>query len=302
LNLNNRVIVLYTQSKMDQQDEAAKQKIQDEVNRDRELEKNKREAIEAAAKIFKIVSNPSFAANTTPDERHHICVEKNKGFAQAFPLVLSKMSRDLLYNETAFRRFLDKLHRDPGKGMDGFIERQADYAAFLYEELSRAQGRHVDTRKRREIWQTEHGQMYRWMRDIQKSEKRAKNEFEEESQKSLDERKKELLDFLNENDVEGESKQSIDELINQDDAYLEMLKSASDGQTPDVPTTSDLEFPTYNGYTEVQQPTEIPVGVVDALEQRAIASEKQRMNDFLQDSNLSSWKRTKKPGKKSNKH
>jgi hypothetical protein len=258
--------------------------MSDAIQREKEIEKNKREAIEIAAKIFKIVKNPAFVNQLDADQRHAICVEKNKGFAQAFPLVLSKMSRDLAYSEKAFQRFLDKLHKDPGKGMEGIIERQADYAAYLYEELCKEQGKHYNMKTRRDIWQLEYQQMYKWMRDIKKQEKQAKNELEEESKKALEERKNELLEFLNANDSSTEPKQSIEDIIRSDEAYIDMLRTTSEHETPDMPAplTSDLDFPEYTGYAEVQKSTLIPSDVLQT---------RQPKDDWLSDSNVPSWKK-----------
>lgn len=275
------------------------QEAREAIAREKEIEKNKREAVEAAASIFKIVTNPSFANQLNADQRHQVCVEKNKGFAQAFPLVLSKMARDFAYSEKAFRRFLDKLHKDPGKGMDGIIERQADYAGYLYEELCRANGKHVNTKTRRDIWQTEYQQMYQWMKDIKKQEKKAKSELDEESKKSLEERKNELLEFLNENEPISAPLQTLDEMMHADEGYVNMLRAASDApaQPEEVQASleSNLEFPTYSGYAEVQTPTELSSDVTAALEQRQKAMNK---NDWLSDSNVPGWKQKKSKNKR----
>ena len=279
------------------------QEARDAINREKEIEKNKREAIAVAAQIFKVVTNPSFANELDADQRHYVCVEKNKSFAQAFPLVLSKIARDFAYSEKAFRRFLDKLHSDPGKGMEGVIERQADYAAYLYEELCKEQGKHYNMKTRRDIWQSEYQQMHRWMKDIQKQERQAKSELEEESKKALKERKDELLEFLNELD-KNEPKEDLQDMIQSDEAYVDMLRAASDGPTvsevSDVheepqeskePLTSPLEFPEYSGYAEVQKPTDFDPAVSNALAQRQEATQKSVQSDWLNDSNVPNWKK-----------
>ncbi len=276
--------------------------MSDAIQQEKEIEKNKREAIDVAAKIFKVVTNPSFANQLDADQRHYVCVEKNKGFAQAFPLVLSKMARDFAYSEKAFRRFLDKQHRDPGKGMEGIIERQADYAAYLYEELCKEEGKHYNMKTRKNIWQSEYQQMYSWMRDIKKQEKQAKNELEEESKKALEEKKNELLEFLNANDSSTEPKKSIEDLIKTDETYLNMLRTTSEHtadaqeepkQEPDVsPLTSDLDFPEYTGYAEVQKSTPLLPEVLQSLQQR------QPKDDWIIDSNIPGWKKNNKPNNK----
>jgi hypothetical protein len=258
--------------------------MSDLIQREKEIEKNKREAIETAAKIFKIVKNPTFVSELDADQRHAICVEKNKGFAQAFPLVLSKMARDFAYSEKAFIRFLDKLNRDPGKGMEGIIERQADYAAYLYEELCKEQGKHYNMKTRKDIWQLEYQQMYQWMRDIKKQEKKAKSELEEESKKALEEKKNELLEFLNANDSCSEPKQNIEDIIKLDEAYIDMLRTTSEHEKPE-PLTSDFDFPEYTGYAEVQKSTPIPSEILPQSKPK---------DDWLSDSNVPNWKKKSK--------
>ena len=277
--------------------------VQEHNAREREIEKNKREAIEVAAGIFKIISDPSIVKITTADERHKMCIEKNKNFAQAFPLVLSKMSRDLAYNESAFRKFLDKLHRDPGQGMDGVIERQADYAMYLYQEQCKSNGRHYNQKIAKQIRSFELQHMSRWAKDIKKKETSAKSEYAEENKRSLDERKKELLDFVTQLPAEAGGK-TLDEIMQQDQDYMEMLRTTNEplDEPLDKPHGVNLnpdfdgdENPPPSGYTEQQTPVasnlEQDFHVRAALQVRADADAVQCQQDWIKDSNIAAWRK-----------
>lgn len=270
-------------------------KIKEGIAREHEIEKNKREAIDIAAKIFEIISNPEIVKITTPDERHKMCIEKNKNFAQAFPLVLSKMSRDLAYNEKAFRKFLDKLHKDPGQGMDGVIERQADYAMYLYQEQCKVAGRHYSQKIAQQVRSFELQHMSRWAKDIKKREVSAKNEYAEENKKALNERKKEFLDFVADLPHDQQFTGDIDTIMKQDQEYLEMLKTTAE-PTSDIGDPDSVQPP--GGYSETQAPVPMSDDVRSALSQREAILKVQSHNDWLQDSNLSNWKKTQRHRKK----
>lgn len=160
------------------------------------LEDNMKEALTFAKNIYKIVTEPKFVKNYDPEKRHQILIKQYPNFATAYPLVLKFIAKDLKYNEKAFKKFLEKLKTDPGKGIEGFITRQADYAKFLYIEDSKAHGRHWSIKKANEIWNLEYNHMRKFVKKLEKEEKLAKNEFEEEVKENLEKKRKELLDFI----------------------------------------------------------------------------------------------------------
>jgi hypothetical protein len=152
-------------------------------------------ALELAKKIYGVVKDERFAS-VDPETRHKVLSQKYPNFAQAYPVILRFLARDLKYHEKAFRRFLDKLRKDPGKGMQGFMERQADYARYLYEADEKANGRHYNAKKATAIWRSEYESMKRASDKIKKDEEMAKNEFEKENQEALKQKKDELYNFL----------------------------------------------------------------------------------------------------------
>lgn len=176
-----------------------------EVEKNNEVEKNIDDALTLAKLMFAGIINKDFIKEYDADARHKFLIDKYPNFANGYPVILRLMARDLKYNENAFRKFLYKLRDDPGKGMEGFIERQADYAKLLYIEDSKKNRRHWDFKTAGEIWNVEYSQMKKTLKKIEADEKAARNEFEDEKKINLVKRKKELLSFIDKlsiNDVD----------------------------------------------------------------------------------------------------
>jgi hypothetical protein len=271
-------------------DEGEKEEARQVLAKEREVEQNKIDALDMAAKLFKIMTNPEMVKLTTPTERHQIAIKKSKNFAQAFPLILAKLSRDLKYNHIAFRRYLDRVHKNPGKGMEGFIENQAMYARFLYEEECKANGRHINPKIAMQIFNTEHNHMSSWVKEIKTKESDAKNAFDDETVKATSERKEEFLDWLNELSPPPLESSGAFDLMADDSDYQESLKSAS-VESQDEP----LEI------KEVKEVKEVKEALV--LREAALLREKQKKQDevrldWLTDTNMSAWKNQKKNGDK----
>jgi len=172
-------------------------------------EKNKLEAMDLADKIYKIVLDPRFIEQVPdPNIRHKVLMEKYPNFAQAYPVVLRWLARDLKYHRNAFKQFLDKMEKDPGKGMQGFMERQADYAKFLY--IAWHKGKHPNMKAANELWRMEYENMSKWHKKLLEEEKSARNEFEEEEAENLEQKRKELLDLVNMLDDDAPSFEALD--------------------------------------------------------------------------------------------
>lgn len=161
-----------------------------------QVENNKLEAIKLAERIFTIVKNKEFVEKTDEQQRFRILTQKYPNFSNAYPIILRYMAMNLRYNSTAFRRFLDRLETNPGKGMEGFIDCQALYAKYLYIEECKENGLHWDNKKANEIYKAEFKGMNDYVKKIKQQEKEAKNEYAEESERHLEEKRRELLDFL----------------------------------------------------------------------------------------------------------
>ena len=200
---------------------------------DKELqeERNRRDALELAKGIYEVVNDPKFRDNFTPEERHSVILKKYPNFAQAFPVVLRYIAKELRYNENAFKKFLDKLKADPGKGMDGFMQRQADYAKFLYLEDCKLKGIHWNMKTANQIWNLEYENMSKTAKKLEKQEKEARSEFEELEKKNLLLKKQELLNFINTEDPftnKEPEKQEVDPEILDINNVIIMVRNAKD--------------------------------------------------------------------------
>jgi hypothetical protein len=179
------------------------------VSASEQNEKNKLEAMDFADKIYKVVMDPRFIEQVPdPNIRHKLLVDKYPNFAQAYPVVLRWLARDLKYKKEAFKQFLDKLEKDPGKGMEGFMERQADYARFLY--ISWHKGKHPNMKAANRLWKIEYENMNKWHKKLLEEEKSARNEFEEEEAENLEKKRTELLDFVNNLDISEEASSAFE--------------------------------------------------------------------------------------------
>lgn len=160
-------------------------------------ERNKQEAIDLANSLFALVRKE--LKDMDPLERFNLLRSKYPNFSQAYPTVIRMMAVNLSYNEKAFRRFFAALERDPGKGIEGFIERQADYAKFLYIEECKAKHIHWDMKKAEAVWRAEYKIMKEHADRIREEEAKARSKFAEEKARHLKERRQELLQFIEEN-------------------------------------------------------------------------------------------------------
>jgi hypothetical protein len=221
---------------------------QTEEEKDRQVEAELQMALTIANRLYKVVSNPEFLKEV-PDarDRHEIVnmqlskMDTQMGsqmytqFSSAYPMVLKYITQQVSFNAKAFEMFFRKQVADPGKGMEGFIDHQSNYARLLYIEASKAAGKHYSIKKANKLKQREFQQMDKIRKDIEKSRKDAENSFEKESVQHLDERKQELLNFIN---------QELDENDIPMDEYSEESDSdeSSEEETPKEQMMTDEEW------------------------------------------------------------
>ncbi len=181
-----------------------------EEEKDRQVEVEIQTAKQIANKLFQVVSNKEFIKEV-PDgaTRHKVVMmqlkemDKQSGarmyesFGSAYPVVLKYMTQRLSYNEVAFEKFLRKQAQDPGKGMEGFIEHQANYVKYLYLESCKTAHKHPNMKEANKLRNDEFQLLNSVRKDLELSKKKAENEFEEESVHHLSEKRKELLAFVN---------------------------------------------------------------------------------------------------------
>ena len=111
------------------------------IEKQKEELKNVEIAIDLAGKIYKVVTDERFV-KLDGEVKLRFMAKKYDNFYRAYPSVINYMVLKGWYSENAFRKFFQKMLKDPGKGMEGYIERQADYVVFLYKDICRKQGKH----------------------------------------------------------------------------------------------------------------------------------------------------------------
>lgn len=215
-------------------------------SKEEELEENIRQSINFAKDVFAIATNEKYMKSTTPETRYEELCKRYPEFAKAYPVVINKIAQGF-YNERAFRRFLNRQRENPGKGMEGFIERQADYAKFLYEEECKAKRRHINMKEANLRWEMEHRQLKKWIKNIKKDEEEMKNQFEDEQKDHLDARRDELLRFIN-----AESPAEPEQAMPDIDNYEEPENTEGMAPIKDVaPSLIDIDGSTMN-YEEMK--------------------------------------------------
>lgn len=206
-----------------------------EEEKDRQVEVEIQTAKSIASKLYQIVTNKDFVKEVPdPIVRHQVITMQLKkmdsqsnsqmyeSFASAYPVVLKYIAQQLSYNEIAFEKFLRKQAADPGKGMEGFIEHQANYVKLLYVESCKAAHKRPNLKEANRRKQYEFEILNKVKKEMEVNKKKAENEFDEESKHHLDEKRKELLDFVNSelsstdmalDDLSDEDSNDKDELI-----------------------------------------------------------------------------------------
>jgi hypothetical protein len=234
--------------------------MDDTSDKKAEERENIKKTLELMDDIYKVVKDERFHKEFTAEQRHKILLEKYKDIANMYPVVLRIMARDLRYNRVALRRMLEKLlkdqeinalenakrresgkqKQDPLAAMRSFITHQADYAKFLYIEETKKAGRHLNMKNAKKIWNIEYDNMNRALKKIKEDEDRARNEFEDEKKKHLDQRRKELLDFVTELNNNADNADNTDNTDIVDDADTTSSSASSASSASVAPTEEDI--------------------------------------------------------------
>jgi hypothetical protein len=219
-------------------------KLTDE-EKDRQVEVEIQTAKQIADKLFRIVSNKEFVKEVPdPQTRHQVVAMQLKkmdestgqkmyeSFGSAYPVVMKYMTYYLSYNPIAFDKFLRKQAKNPGKGMEGFIDHQANYVKLLYVESCRAAGKRPNLKEANRRKNAEFEIMNKARKEIEINKKKAENEFEEENAQHLNEKRKELLEFINQEleddmDISDDSDEPVEpkeEIISDEDYFKELSR------------------------------------------------------------------------------
>nr|QQV29659.1 hypothetical protein K-LCC10_0404 [Kaumoebavirus] len=155
------------------------------------------EAMKFATDLFKVIKtgevfkdDPKLKDNK--EGQFEYLKKKYPNFARAYLIVLKYMVDEKKFSPKAFKKFLVKLYANKNKGIEGYVERQADYAMFLYQALN---PRYSDVEARR-IWQYTYDVMMSQYKDIDKKYAEAKAELQKQKDEAISEKKKNILRFV----------------------------------------------------------------------------------------------------------
>ena len=117
----------------------------------------------------------------------------NLEFVRAFPVIVEYMAMQCEYSEKAFRRFLKKTLLNPGKGMEGINERQADYAKYLYIENNRPR---YDLKEAKRMWQYTFESLEANRKKFEADYERVSKQKASDDARRVSEKKQEILGML----------------------------------------------------------------------------------------------------------
>ncbi|ARA72192.1 hypothetical protein BNJ_00372 [Kaumoebavirus] len=159
--------------------------------------RNIEEAMKFAGELFRVIKtgeafkeDPKLKDNK--EAQFDFLKKKYPNFARAYLIVLKYMVDERKYSPKAFKKFLVKLYANKTKGIEGYVERQADYAMFLYMALN---PRYSDVEARR-TWQYTYDVMMAQYKDIDKKYAEAKAELQKQKDDAKEEKKRNILQFI----------------------------------------------------------------------------------------------------------
>jgi len=290
-----------------------------EEEKDRQVEVEIQTAKSIANKLYQIVTNKEFVKEVPdPIVRHQVITMQLKkmdaqsnsqmyeSFASAYPVVLKYIAQQLSYNDIAFEKFLRKQAADPGKGMEGFIEHQANYVKLLYVESCKAAHKRPNLKEANRRKQYEYEILNKVKKEMEVNKKKAENEFDEESKHHLDEKRKELLDFVN--SELSSTDMALDDLSDEDSNDKDEL---IDVTTPVEAKISDEDF--FNSLTRKEQQAKLETlyflerttiheldekdKEIKQLEKKIVEEKKQSAEKWLEGTILNTKKNKKKSKK-----
>lgn len=147
--------------------------------------------VETATAIFKRLNESEEMKYIDIDKKWELLCEAQPEFTRCYPVVCIAMIDGRFHPET-FELWLERLEHDPGKGMDGYCERQADYSRMLFKKLTRG----WTPEQAKIIWKTTYDMLKKEQKGMEKAEKDATEKQKEERAKYDDELRNEFYKYL----------------------------------------------------------------------------------------------------------
>jgi len=161
-----------------------------------EMSRMRLATLDLADRLYKTATDDKLVKTVHPNKRLNAFRSRYPNFARLYPVVLAYLVQGPLYSRKCFEKILKKIEVNPGSGIEGFNERQADYAKYLYIEMEKKQTGHYDNKKAKQIWVDTYDELNSEVKKIRKIEEEKKSEFEAEGKKHLLEKRAELRDFI----------------------------------------------------------------------------------------------------------
>ena len=147
--------------------------------------------IEFANILFRDVCLNKDFQKLSPENKWEQIQQRYPDFVRCYPVIVMKMVEGI-YSSKCFRLWLEKLRKDPGSGMDGVCERQADYARMLFKMTTKG----WTPEQAKGVWKIYYDKMKEETDRITNAEKDARDELDHEKEEMLNERRNEIYEFL----------------------------------------------------------------------------------------------------------
>lgn len=154
-------------------------------------------------KLRKIVQEQPEFVELSDQDKIELFIADHKTFQNEFPIVCRYMICMGQYKEKAFEKYLNKVkgfkvkeNREKGYMEEIWIDRQADYVKYLWEEYQK-QSRHRYTQhEAREVWRSARKSIKAEFDQFRGKHKKAEEKINEEKVKNKQELTKELVDRI----------------------------------------------------------------------------------------------------------
>lgn len=141
--------------------------------------------VEKATGIYKTLTYSEEMKNISIEEKWELLCKAQPDFTRCYPIICIAML-DGRYHPEVFRRWLHILEKNPGKGMDGYCEKQADYSKMLFKKLNPKWTK----KQAQNVWDS----TYKMLKSEQKSVENAAETAKEQQQAEKEQFTKELYD------------------------------------------------------------------------------------------------------------
>jgi len=122
-------------------------------------------------------------------------ISKHKELMQAYPIVLRYLCQMCLYDGIVFRRFIDKMTKNPCKSESDYLDLQADYVLMLYKKFAK----HWDKKTGQEVWAKARKELQAETDHFKEVAKKWHEDQKQKQEMRDDNNKKDFAQFFEEN-------------------------------------------------------------------------------------------------------